>query len=362
MGLFRTITYLSLAGFFLSSHADAQSIKRVVIQMDKDLKRGHCTGALDLFEDNEERLSNNRRALEIVGLCEESTQNYEKAAEIFEALLIRYDRSFHKQVISRARLRGRINSVRRRLPKRRMLFYYQKLAQIHSKSFLETSSLDSWGRRRRRYKKAMLYLRVSGHFDPDDSFVEDWREKVVNHWNEFKKRRLKGKIDFLWNYITFQDFISLKNGSSGQTTKILNTTTGSCLGAGYRKSNYLIEYSFDTCYFSGKSTVSSLDNRVSYEQGNVAVSGFYGGLGVMWKGMAEQMGLGLQTTFLTRSGDWQTPSSSTTTYEMEDTSYVRFGYNFVFKWWATSWFFMGRFGKIFKNESSITTVGFGYTF
>lgn len=289
---------------------------------------------------------NDYKIYELKALSLETKGEYEKAVEIYKNLI----KTNFKNEISTLLRSMKKNKSNSEEYSKRMFFYYFKIAENYTKMY--ESLPDNFDRFKRSHmrSKANSYLKIA-------RFVDETNDLVMRLYNrlEEKDKALRDQ-KYLRNYFLFmgivswQDHFKVNNGS--ESANVLNTTIGSCSGAGVRWANVKYEWILSGCYIMGKSTANTEEGAITFSQSKVSVRGQLYEAGVMTKAFADDLSFGLFFDVLSRTGDWDTASG----YTLEETSYTRFGYSIKTKWDADMWSFSMGLGKVFKNESSFLQI------
>jgi hypothetical protein len=202
-----------------------------------------------------------------------------------------------------------------------------------------------------------LFVKVLNRLGAEET-AESLADRLEEKDELIKSYRIKSNLYPFLSYISWQDFIIIKRSDGSGSSKILNTFSGSCSGAGFRFKNEYNEYHFESCYIFAQSSSSPFEGPLSYTQKNVNTQGLYGGFGYMNHSLLDSLSFGGQINYLFRSGDWDTPTTTT----LEDTSYLRFGASLRTTFFLGSYGLTMSMGKILDNKSSLFLISSQYHF
>lgn len=312
-----------------------------------------------LFEvsniDNDRNFLANISDYEYKALLLEKAGKVEAAATIYKKILKKKYSKYNWLVL---KTHKDFEDLEEKLPQlKKIKYYYTRLGNLYIVKY-EQIDLDNEPFQARRIKKRVkLFVKVLNRIGAEET-AESIADRMEEKENLVKSYRVKTNLYPFLSYISWQDFITIKRSDGSGASKILNTFSGSCSGAGYRFKNAYNEYNFESCYIFAQSSSSPFEGPLSYTQKNVNTQGLYGGFGYMNHSLLESLSFGGQINYLFRSGDWDTPSTTS----LEDTSYIRFGAS------LRTTFFIGRYGlnmsmgKILNNKSSLFLISSQYHF
>ncbi|MCO4794130.1 MAG: hypothetical protein KC493_10475 [Bacteriovoracaceae bacterium] len=326
--------------------------------MEDHILKDQFEAAIDVFDDNEddENLENDERALILKARALEGQDEYDDAIEVYQGLLKgKYSRLNRKTVQTLYQ-----HGEKPIIPDGSKIgMVYYKLAQLYSKKFLETHEATDKLTKNKLRKKAFAYLKVAKAVNENSESLESIRDKLSERREYYRSLDYEASFYVYLSYISWQDHVDLKETSTGASIALLNTSSGSCTGLGRKWENSQYEFFFDACYISGKSTVSSTISALTHKQNGVPISGFFGGPGVYWKGLADNVSAGIQIPILKRSGDWDPPNSS---YTVDSNNDIKIGLSIQTKWKLKYISIAAKLGKIFKNKSSTFNIATIYEF
>ncbi|TNF30322.1 MAG: hypothetical protein EP319_05620 [Deltaproteobacteria bacterium] len=325
-------------------------------EMETFLLKAQYEAALDVYEENEDGLKKNERARFLQVSALEGQGEIDEAIEVLEELLkTKYGRQ-NRNVVQALYQYGEKPIV----PDGSQLsVVYYKLAQLYSKKYLETHEATEQKERDKLRRKSFAYLKVAKALSEDSEALETLRDRITERKDYYHSLQYEGSFYVFLSYISWQDHVNLVQTSNNNKVRLLNTSSGSCSGLGRKWENVSFEFFFDACYIMGKSTVSSIVPSVTHKQNNVAVTGFYGGPGVYWKGLADNVSAGFQIPIMKRSGDWDPPNSA---YTVDENSSIRAGISIQTKWRMKYVSLAAKLGKVFGNKSSVFNLATIYEF
>lgn len=340
--------------FFLLMVAELQA--GPLQDMETFLLKEQYEAALDVYDEAEDDLEKNERARFLQARALEGMGDIDEAIEVLEELLkSKYSRQ-NRTVVQSLYQYGEKPIVP---DGSKLSVVYYKLTQLYSKKFLNTHEATEEKERNKLRRKSFAYLKVAKALSEDSEALETLRDKITERKNYYRSLDYQGSFYVFLSYISWQDHVDLIQTSNGAKVSLLNTSSGSCSGLGRKWENAKFEFFFDTCYIMGKSTVSSIVPGVTHKQNNVAVSGFYGGPGVYWKGLADNVSAGFQIPIMTRTGDWDPPNSG---YTVDDESSIKAGISVQTKWRMKYISLAAKLGKVFGNKSSVFNLATIYEF
>ena len=285
--------------------------------MEHYLLKEQYESVLDVYDDEEDSLAKNEKARFLQVRALEGMGDIDEAIDVLESLLKgKYARQ-NRNVVQALYQYGEKPTV----PKgSNISIVYYKLAQLYSNKYLATHETTDPKEKNKLRRKSFAYLKVAKALTEDSDALESLRDQITERKDYYNSLKYDGSFYIFQSYISWQDNVNLIQTSNGARITLLNTSSGSCTGLGRKWENAEFEFFLDACYIIGKSTVSSTVPSVTHKQNNVAISGFYGGPGIYWKGLADNVSAGFQIPIMIRSGDWDPPNSS---YTVDDQSSLR---------------------------------------
>lgn len=287
----------------------------------------------------------------------------EKLGEIDEAIKI-YIKLLKKKYIkeNKAYVRSILNKQPLDLAfegRERMFFYYSKLGSLYVNKYESLNYLSSLKERNKIKKQARLFillLRSNEGYDKElpeylHSKIQE-QDKKIESYHYFKSYYV------YLSFISWQHKMKFIKNSSNASSDLLSTTVGSCTGFGVRKKNEYFDFNFENCFIIASANASTLYGTQSFIQNKVGVKGIFGGPGVYFENIAEDLSVGLSLNYLYASHDYDHPAGT----EIRDRNYLRFGYALKSRWDIGKIGFTMSIGKIFRNESSIFQLLVGYYF
>jgi len=338
--------------FFLTTSTFAGPLQ----DMETFLLKEQYEAVIDVYDDNEDDLEKNERARFLQARALEGQGEIDEAIEVMESLLkSKYSRQNRNVVQSLYQ-----NGEKPVVPDgSKLSVVYYKLAQLYSKKYLDTHEASEPKERNKLRRKSFAYLKVAKALSEDSEALETMRDKLTERRDYYRSLEYSGSFYVFLSYISWQDHVDLIQTSNGAKVPLLNTSSGSCSGLGRKWENADFEFFFDACYIMGKSTVSSIVPSVTHKQNNVSVSGIYGGPGVYWKGLADNVSAGFQIPIMTRSGEWDPPNNG---YTVDDESPIKAGISVQTKWRMKYISLSAKLGKVFGNKSSVFNLATIYEF
>ncbi len=312
--------------------------------------------AADVYDENEDDLKRNEKARFLQVQALQGQGEIDEAIEVLEELLKgKYARQ-NRNVVQALYQYGEKPIV----PDGSQLsVVYYKLAQLYSKKYMDTHEASDSKERDKLRRKSFAYLKVAKALSEDSEALETLRDKITERKDYYQSLQYEGSFYVFLSYISWQDHVNLIQTSNNNKVTLLNTSSGSCSGVGRKWENASYEFFFDACYIMGKSTVSSIVPSVTHKQNNVAVTGFYGGPGVYWKGLADNVSAGIQIPIMKRNGDWDPPNTG---YTVDENSSIRAGISIQTKWKMKYISLAAKLGKVFGNKSSVFNLASIYEF
>lgn len=308
---------------------------------------------LELYDELDEEEQANDNILTFKAQAHEGLDEVDDAIKTYRRLLLKYS-AVNKQVINAMKEDNKIELP----PHNKIVFAYYRSAILYYKKYLQTNARTPPDERNSILSRAAFYSRVATFLGANTDAIDSLQTQVQSiHENELAQTIKTSTYAFL-SYVSWQDHVTLIDDSNKDKIALLNTTTGSCTGAGHLWRNDRHEYSLDLCYIMGKSTVSSTRNDFSFTQNSVSVQGILAHASVYWSLFADDLSLGLALPILARSGKWRAPSG----FSFEEKSYIRLGLTTSIKWALGPVMFKTSFGKIFDNKSSLLQLAISYEF
>lgn len=324
--------------------------------METFLLKEQYEAALDVYDEEEDDFENNERARFLQARALEGMGDIDEAIKVHEGLLKSKYSKQNRNVVQALYQHGEQPIVP---DGSKLSVVYYKLAQLYSKKYLNTHEATEEKERNKLRRKSFAYLKVAKALSEDSEALETIRDKITERKDYYRSLDYQGSFYVFLSYISWQDHVDLIQTSNGAKVLLLNTSSGSCSGLGRKWENAKFEFFFDACYIMGKSTVSSIAPGVTHKQNNVAVSGFFGGPGVYWKGLADNVSAGFQIPIMTRTGDWDPPNSG---YTVDDESSIKAGISVQTKWRMKYISLAAKLGKVFGNKSSVFNLATIYEF
>ena len=318
------------------------------------LDKNNLENVEEIYDVNENSLSNNWMALERLALSFERRNKFREAIEIYQKLVGKFNLAAHKIIIDYPNaIVPESFYLTNKLP-----YYYYKLAFLNAQLFVSSNNYMPSLERIKYKKNAEGYIGLLKKVNNDPAEVklieEQIEEKIKVEVETSYKPNWYGYIDI----ISWQDRVYLRNLASGQKYNLLSTAIGSSLGIGKKWSNNKYEFMLEGSYSFATSTISTDGTGPTYLQSSVPVNSIIAGPGMYYKGFSDKVFIGFAIPISYRSGNWELPSG----YEFLKNKQLGAGYFFQVKFKIGSMAIQSRLGKIFPNPGSHWSIGALYDF
>ena len=212
---------------------------------------------------------------------------------------------------------------------------------------------------RQKYKKnAQGYIILLKKVNADPSDIKIIEEQIQEKLKQVDQLSYKTDWYILFNIISWQDRLYLKETATGSKTPLTSTALGSTIGAGRKWSNFYYEFNLEGEYAVANSTTSSNGTGYNYLQSSVPVTSLILGPGMYYKAFSDKVFVGIHLPVSYRTGKWDLPAG----YEFENDKQLGAGYFFQVKFYIGSIAIQSRLGKIFPNPASHWAIGALYDF
>lgn len=317
-------------------------------ELDLKYKLRDFDSILEEIDDIEEDLDykQNAKIFELKALALEEKKNFPEAIRIYQKLIKANYSKYIRYLKSKKEFK---------FPKR-MFFYYLKTAELFVDYYIDLPESYSLSKRRGVRKKIRSYLAVVKKMDETNDSVAKVFDRMKQFDTHLRSLEYNRSYFVYTSIVSWQNFFKVSDGT--REAKVLSTVIGNCLGGGASWSNIKYDWVMQGCYFSGKSTATTENQAITYEQAQVPVSGFLAEAGWMTKSFAEDVSLGIFLDILSQRGEWDTKGS----FELSETDYTRAGYTLKTKWDVSSFSFLISAGRIFKNQSYLFQLQTSYNF
>jgi hypothetical protein len=347
---------LFLACIISSTSIAAATVEDNLALMQSYLDKNQMEKVEDLYDENEESLSQIPMALERLAISLERREKYKESIEVYRKIILNFNKSEHGKILG-----SKPTKIDPSLFEHSKLpFYYYKLAFLSTQIFVKTTVYTPVQERIKYKKNAEGFISLARKVkveEPDLKILEEiLKEKISEEVSLLFKESWYGSVELL----SWQDRVLLVSTNNGSKTNLLSTSIGTCLGAGKKWENVRYEFNIEGCYVVGTATISSEDIAVSYQQSSVGVSGFIFGPGVYFKTFSDNVFLGIHLPIKYRTGDWTNPNPDL--YRFERDSAIEAGFFIQSKVKINKISLRTRLGKVFPNPGSLWSIGVLYDF
>lgn len=349
------IILLSVIALYTNAQPASSKTRKLVSEMQIALDKNQDEKVEDIYDENEDVLSNQREALERLALSFERREKFLDASKIYKKLITQAYPKEHAEVMRRKDQQKIDASVYQNT---RLPYYYYKLAFLFVQQFRSTHEYTNRNDKQKLLQLAETSITFASKVSDNDDEIKLLRELLT------EKEQLEIDLTYkpAWYAVTFltswQDHVYLYN-AAGTKTRLLTTNIGLCAGAGKKWENIHYEFNMEGCFFRGNSTISSEAALTTYEQSSVPVMGIFVGPGFYLKSWSESIKVGLQLPLFYRKGDWSLPEGN---FSFGKETLIGGGPVFQMKVKAKKINFITKFGKLFPNPSTAWSIGGSYDF
>ncbi len=351
------IIFIIILVSFLNSLATAadksvESLKLMQLHLDKNQPEK----VEDIYDDNEDLLSQKWMALERLALSFERREKFKEAIEIYRKVITNFNKKTHEKIISTP-----ARSITAEMyESNKLAFYYYKLAFLNTQLFSKSHAYTIESERNKYKKNAEGFIGLSRKVKTDESELKFLEDQLQEKVSIDEGLQYKSKWYAMFEVVSWQDRVHLINTATSQKHNLLNTSLGTCMGAGKNWQNIKYEFDFEGCLIVATSTISSESTAVTYQQSKVPVLGAVIGPGMYFKAISENVLLGFQLPIMYRKGDWSLPENLP--YRFEKDKSLGVGYFIQSKFKIKKIYIRTRLGKIFPNPGSHWSLGAVYDF
>lgn len=347
-----TILLLTLFFFKTSNSYSAENnillfVKKMQIALDKndpDL-------AIEIYETNEDKLSDNWLANERLALAYERKNKYKNSIDIYLTIIKKFN-SNENQLI--------LNTKEPLLPSlyqnNKLPFYYNKLAFLYGQLFIQSHKYIPKNEQMEYKKNAENYLMLLKKVNADSNEIKLIEDEFLEKIAKQTLLEYKSNWYFFSDLISWQDAVYLINDTTKGKTTLIGTSIGTSFGFGKKWSNQNNEFNLEGMFAKVTSTLKDNGAGESYLQTSVPETSFIFGPGYYSKTFSEKVLLGIQTPIAYKSGQWDPKSGST----LSKTKQWGAGFFLQVKFYYSKFSFQSRLGKIFPNPGSHWSLGVQY--
>lgn len=348
--LLAIVSLLSLSAF--AADKNIENLKLMQLYLDKNQPEK----VEDIFDENEDELSGKWMALERLALSFERREKFKESIEVYRKIINNFNKTAHEKII-----RTPVSAIRSEMYESNKLpFYYYKLAFLNTQLFSRSHSYMDETERNKYKRNAEGFIGLARKVKTDEGDIKLIEDQLKEKVSIESSLQYKSKWYAMVEIVSWQDHVHLINTATSQKHNLLNTSLGSCIGAGKNWQNSKYEFDAEGCLVMATSTISSESSAVTYQQSKVPVTGAIFGPGMYFKAISENVLLGFQIPVMYRKGDWSLPENLP--YRFEKDKSIGIGYFIQSKFKVKRVFIRTRLGKIFPNPGSHWSLGLVYDF
>lgn len=350
----KSLITLNLYLVLFSSELFAADVNTNIKKMQLSLDKNNPENVEEIYDINEESLSTNWMALERLALSFERRNKFKEAIDVYRKLITKFNLPAHKKIVetNSGIVEESVYSTNK-LP-----YYYYKLAFLNAQLFVSSNKYIPEAERTKYKKNAEGYIGLLKKVKTDDNEIKLIEEQIQEKIKVEDQLTYKTNWYALFDVISWQDRVYLKNSTTGSKSNLLSTAIGSSLGAGHKWSNSRFEFALEGMYTAATSTIANDGAGPTYLQSSVPVSSVIVGPGLYYKGFSDKLSVGIHLPLSYRVGDWEVPPG----YEFENAKQYGAGYFLQVKFAIGTISIQSRLGKIFPNPASHWAIGALYDF
>lgn len=344
---------LNILLIICATKVQAADVTTDIKKMQLSLDKNNPENVEEIYDVNEESLSNNWMALERLALSFERRNKFKEAIEVYRKLITKFNLVAHKKIVEQTPPIDPTYYNTNKLP-----YYYYKLAFLNAQLFVSSNKFMPEADRMKYKKNAEGYTGLLKKIKGDEGEIKLIEEQIQEKIKTEDRLSYKSNWYAFVDVISWQDRVYLKNLATGVKSNLLSTAIGSSLGAGKKWSNSLYEFNIEGMYSFASSTISNDGEGPTYLQSSVPVNSLIVGPGMYYKAFSDKVFVGIQIPFSYRTGSWEVPSG----YQFENDKQFGAGYFFQVKFYIGNLAIQSRLGKIFPNPGSHWAIGALYDF
>lgn len=193
-----------------------------------------------------------------------------------------------------------------------------------------------------------------------DILVEDLYSKVIQHLQDLENKIYRLTKSFYVQYLSWQNSSELYRQSSGKTTDLVLTNTGTCIGGDIGIQNAFYEYSLDGCFIYGSGKVSSFGApNITYNQ-TIPAYAFKLAPQLYRVVSSTNSKIGIAFPIMYTIQNLSKPGDPD--YQLVKKSDISFLLTINSKWQFDKWYVKTEFGQFIKKEDSYWSIGIGRNF
>lgn len=190
--------------------------------------------------------------------------------------------------------------------------------------------------------------------------VEKLNDKVMNHDQYLKDLEYHFVKNFSFTYLSWQASANLIRTTNNNTTKLLVTNKGTCIGGDIGYENGFNHFSIDGCFFFGSGTANSVDSTIVQYKQDISALGLKIGPSYARLISSSRTRLGASLALVYNTQAFTTPDDPEYVIDKKNTMSL---YPSIFaRWQFDKWFFKTEFGGFVGEKEVIWGLGLGRAF
>jgi hypothetical protein len=186
--------------------------------------------------------------------------------------------------------------------------------------------------------------------------ADELNEKVSEHLKELTQKKYHTTIETYLNYMSWQNEVNIKSATN--SSKIIITNNVYCAGGSLGKANANYHFFIDGCLFYGRANTGSESYKITYEQSDIPTYGFKiaPASGVFVSSQKAEIGFKIPLLYTHQSLTTPRGKSLNKGSDIEALGTI------YFRWPFQAWFFQLEYGKLVSKDTTLWTLGAGYSF
>ncbi|MFL5784358.1 MAG: hypothetical protein ACJ76H_07120 [Bacteriovoracaceae bacterium] len=206
----------------------------------------------------------------------------------------------------------------------------------------------------------LMFAKILSELEFREGKVDKLNDKIMAHILKIQNAVYKYVSSWYLTYMSWQQESQLHG--PGQSTNLIVTNKGFCLGGdvGYENANY--HWYVDGCAFYGSGGVSSdsSGSDIHYQQSNVPAYGLKFGPGASLIVSSTKSRIGFKIPVVYNVQRLTNPTQPG--YSISSESAISVATTLYSRWQFNKWYFTTEFGKYVDREATIWSLGFGRNF